>query len=174
MKIAVVKLGMGTRPQKELLRWEKNNVFVAGIEVRHLCCSACSVPIHLTLFLQRNSRFAPSCLWARHRHRKARTQCQFPTPQLGWIFHYYTCVHKYSVVSYYRYLSFLTEGNNWLTTPNSIKNKSQETWPLRGMYQETSRMVGHEFCQAMNSDRWGWEKDVWLNSPLDSHCTSLI
>jgi len=60
-----------------------------------------------------------------------------------------------------------------LTTPNSIKNKTQETWPLVAMNQEISRMVGHEFCQAMNSDRWGCEEDGWLNSPIDSRCIIL-
>lgn len=45
MKIAGFKLGMGTRPQNELLRWETNNVFVAGIELPQLCCSARSVSI---------------------------------------------------------------------------------------------------------------------------------
>lgn len=64
MKIAVFKLGVGTSPQKELLRWETHNAFVAGIELPQLCCSACSVSIQHHSVSTEELKVCPSRLWA--------------------------------------------------------------------------------------------------------------
>lgn len=110
-------LKMGNRKCVPYLKWGSSAV---------LC--TCSVPIQPHCVPAEELKICPTCLPATSRQRKARTQCWFPTPRLCSIFQSITCMHKYSLVTYYWYMYLITEGSSWLTTSNSIKILEVGPW----------------------------------------------
>ena len=42
------------------------------------------------------------------------------------------------------------------------------------VYQDKSGIEVHELCPVLNSEPWGWEKDIRLNSSPSSQCVCLI